>query len=189
LTVNPLTTTTYYAIGTGGCAGSSCGSVTVTVPGQIDNSATQNGILLSANQNGASYQWIDCANSNSPVAGETNQSYATDQLTGSYAVIVTIGACSDTSTCFLVDQSGIADLANAFINVQPNPFTDIVNVNWTGIEIENIELTDAAGKLIYRESINSENQSSIQTTGMSKGVYFIRLIGTNGTLVRQLIKQ
>jgi hypothetical protein len=62
-------------------------------------------------------------------------------------------------------------------------------VNWTGIEIETIELTDAAGKLIYRESINSGNQSSIQTAGMSKGVYFIRLIGTNGTLVRQLIKQ
>jgi hypothetical protein len=189
LNVNPTATTTYFAIGTGGCAGSTCGAVTVSVPAQIDNNVTQNGILLSSNQNGATYQWIDCNNSNSPLAGETNQSYATDQLTGSYAVVVTMGACSDTSTCFSVDQSGIADIANAFINVQPNPFIDMVTVNWTGIDIENIELTDAAGKLIYSETINSGNNSSIQTAGMSKGVYFIRLIGTNGTLVRQLIKQ
>jgi hypothetical protein len=189
LTVTPLTTATYYAIGTGGCAGSTCASVTVIAPTQVDVSVTQNGILLSADEGGATYQWIDCNNSNTPIAGETNQSYATDQLTGSYAVIVTMGVCSDTSTCFLVDQSGIADIANAYINVQPNPFTDMVTVNWTGIEIESIELTDAAGKLILRESINSGNTSSILTAGMSKGVYFIRLIGTNGTLVRQLIKQ
>ena len=189
LTVSPTSTTTYYAIGTGGCAGSTCGSVSVTVPAQIDNSVTQNGILLSANQNSATYQWIDCNNSNTPIAGETNQSYATDQLTGSYAVVVTLGSCSDTSTCFLVDQSGIANIANAFVSVQPNPFTDMVTVNWTGIEVESIELTDAAGKLIFTESINSGNKSIVQTAGLSKGIYFIRLIGTNGTLVRQLIKQ
>jgi len=186
--VNPTNPTTYYAIGSGGCAGSTCASISVIAPSQIDNSVTQNGILLSSNQTGASYQWIDC-NTNTPVSGETNQTYATDQLTGTYAVVVTIGSCLDTSTCFLVDQSGIVDLANAFISVQPNPFTDMFTINWTGLEIETIELTDAAGKLIKKESVLGKNETSVQTTSLSKGVYFIRLIGSKGTLVRQLIKQ
>ena len=43
-------------------------------------------------------QWIDC-NNGQPVAGATSQSFAAT-TPGTYAVIVTDGACSDTSECF-----------------------------------------------------------------------------------------
>jgi hypothetical protein len=50
-----------------------------------------------ANATGVTYQWIDCS-TNSPIAGETNQSF-TATITGDYAVIINNGTCSDTSVC------------------------------------------------------------------------------------------
>ncbi|NVO04414.1 MAG: hypothetical protein HXX09_17095, partial [Bacteroidetes bacterium] len=47
---------------------------TVTVNPLIDLSTTLIGVTISANENGATYQWIDCNNSNLPIAGQTNQS-------------------------------------------------------------------------------------------------------------------
>lgn len=38
----------------------------------IENTVTQNGAILVANQTGVSYKWIDC-NTNTEILGETNQ--------------------------------------------------------------------------------------------------------------------
>jgi hypothetical protein len=76
---------------------------------QIDNSITQTGVMLEANQGGATYQWLDCDDNNAILNGETNQSY-TPAITGNYAVEMTINGCADTSDCFLVDYTGIEEL-------------------------------------------------------------------------------
>ncbi|MFM2017648.1 MAG: hypothetical protein RL007_1304, partial [Bacteroidota bacterium] len=47
--------------------------VTVTEPAAIDITTTTSLGTISANQNGANYQWIDCLNGNAPVIGATNQ--------------------------------------------------------------------------------------------------------------------
>lgn len=73
-----------------------------------DNSVSQNGTTLTADQVGATYQWIDCDN-NTAIAGETGQTY-TPLLTGNYAVEVTLNACTSTSSCFLVDYTGVDEL-------------------------------------------------------------------------------
>lgn len=50
-------------------------------------------------QIGGNYQWVDCTNSNSAIAGATINSY-TPALAGNYAVIVTSAdGCIDTSAC------------------------------------------------------------------------------------------
>ena len=76
-----------------------------------DNSVNQVGTTLTANEVGASYQWIDCDNNNATISGETSQSF-TPLLTGNYAVEVTLNACTDTSSCFLVDYTGIYELTS-----------------------------------------------------------------------------
>lgn len=73
---------------------------------------TQTGALLSADQSGAIYQWLDCDNNYAPIAGETNQTF-TPANTGNYAVEVTLNGCSDTSSCALVDYAGIDELSNS----------------------------------------------------------------------------
>jgi len=83
----------------------------------IDNDVNQIGTLLTAVQQfGATYQWLDCNNNYAYISGETNQTY-TPTTTGYFAVELTISdACRgnqvDTSSCHLVDYSGIDELNN-----------------------------------------------------------------------------
>lgn len=59
---------------------------------------TVNGDTITADQDSASYQWIDCNYFNQSIPGATDQSY-TPTVTGSYAVIITKNGCSYTSLC------------------------------------------------------------------------------------------
>jgi len=95
----------------------------------IDNSVTQNGAQLSADQVNATYKWIDCDNNNTPITGETNQTY-TPTVTGNYAVEVTLNGCMSVSECVLVDFTGIDEL----FNPQSKELIKIVNL--LGQELE-----------------------------------------------------
>lgn len=104
-------TTPYYVTAT-----STGGSTCVSAATQVDivfNAApaatiTAVGTILTADQAGATYQWIDCANS-SAISGATNQSY-TATANGNYAVEVTVAGCSTVSACELIDFIGISEL-------------------------------------------------------------------------------
>lgn len=81
----------------------------------IDNDVTQSGALLTADMNGANYQWLDCDNNYAEIPGETNQWY-TASVVGHYAVRITYSnLCEatevDTSSCHLVDLADIDELA------------------------------------------------------------------------------
>ena len=107
-------------IDTSTCVNVDCQSV-------IDNDVNQIGTLLTAVQNGVSYQWLDCDNNYSAINGETNQTY-TPTTTGYFAVELTsTDACGgvqvDTSTCNLVDFTGIGELNNT-----PKQLIKIVDV-------------------------------------------------------------
>ena len=45
------------------------------------------------------YQWVDCNNGNAPIANATNPTF-TPTSTGSYAVVLSEGGCSDISSCY-----------------------------------------------------------------------------------------
>ncbi|MEM9858329.1 MAG: T9SS type A sorting domain-containing protein [Bacteroidota bacterium] len=69
----------------------------------IDNAVSLNARTLSSNEeNAESYQWIDCNNGNTPIAGATDRTFIPES-NGDYAVMVTKGACSETSACTFVD--------------------------------------------------------------------------------------
>jgi len=80
----------------------------------LDNDVTQFGNQLTADQNGALYQWLDCDNGLAVIPGEVNQSF-TAGASGNYAVQITLLNCTgggdmvDTSTCVTVDCQGDID--------------------------------------------------------------------------------
>ena len=93
------------------------------------NSISQTDVTLTADQNNATYQWIDCDNNNSPISGETNQSY-TPTVTGNYAVEVTVNGCTSVSECVLVDFTGVDEL------FKPTTKKLVKIVNLLGQEVE-----------------------------------------------------
>lgn len=70
----------------------------------VNTGVTQAGTLLTADAAGATYQWLDC-NGYATLSGQTSQGF-TAVSSGSYAVIVTQGGCSDTSACYPVYIGG-----------------------------------------------------------------------------------
>ena len=160
---------TYTTSNAAGC--DSTITLNLTISPTPDNSITQNGGSLTATQTGATYQWIDCDNFFVPVIGEVNQTFF-PSLSGYYAVEVTIGDCSSTSECRLVEFTGI-DEFEPLISVHPNPTKDEVTLS-IGTELlgTGFVVTDNAGRIILTDTFKSTKQT-VNLSGFNNGVYFI----------------
>ncbi len=100
-------TATYTLTNIGGC--DSTVTLNLTITPSPNNNVTQVSTELIADQSGATYQWLDCDDNFSYVFGETGQSF-TPVVTGNYAVEVNLNGCMDTSTCYLIDYTGLGEL-------------------------------------------------------------------------------
>jgi hypothetical protein len=155
----------------------------------VDQSITQNGVTLTANQAGAVYQWIDCGNGNIFVTGQTSQDF-TATINGDYAVIVTFDNCTDTSLCTTINNVGLNELYSKEFSVSPNPtngsFT--LDLNQSGLQ-GNISIMSSNGQVVYEEPIHGTNKMVINAQAWSNGVYFAHIKATQGNKVIKLVKQ
>ena len=158
--------------------------ITVTVVPTPTITLNSNTNVLTTNQTGSSYQWINCGNANTPIAGATSQSYS-PTANGNYAVILSVSGCSDTSDCSLVSTIGIDEIKNSseFI-VYPSPATDFititVNANLIG---KSYFITDGAGKLVLTGKLTSE-KSIVRVNELASGVYIIKILNRSKKLVK-----
>lgn len=153
----------------------------------IDNTVSASGAVLTANQAGATYQWIDCDNGNAAITGETNANF-TATVTGNYAVEVTFNNCTETSVCTLVDFSSIDELNVSSSVVFPNPVSDVFeikNIEQFG-SIESIVLMDANGRVVMNISTLD---ASANIAHLDAGVYFLRIQSEAGKSIISVVKK
>lgn len=144
----------------------------------MDNSA-------SAVATGVTYQWINCAG-NIPIAGETNQTFIAT-VNGSYAVIVSDGACSDTSECFTPDFSGIASINAVEFSILPNPSNGIVTIELaTTISNALISITSLNGQVIETFTTSSASTSR-DLSFLNDGMYLITVATENGNTTKRIV--
>lgn len=178
----------YFVRGEGGCVTpGACTSVNVQQTNVI-NTVAVNGITLTSNQSGATYQWINC-NGNTPISGATSQNF-TPTANGQYAVIVTRAGCTATSSCVTVNSVGIEDLDAANIKLYPNPVSNILTVDFGQVmQLDRVFVTDALGRIIQElKQVNDQN-IQINLGGESAGVYFLNLDADQSSKVFRIIKQ
>ncbi|MDQ3112099.1 MAG: T9SS type A sorting domain-containing protein, partial [Bacteroidota bacterium] len=167
-----LTAGTYTCVVTDANACSVSQTVLLTEPIAIDITTTANGNTISANLVGASYQWIDCTNNNTPIAGETNQLFA-PVIGGNYAVIISVGACSDTSICTNI-LTGIKTNESSLFTVFPNPANGFVTVQLEYYFVNAyFEIFNATGQLMCtKQAVSLSTQIELPE---APGIYLIRL--------------
>jgi subtilisin-like proprotein convertase family protein len=188
LAVSPLTSTSYFVRGEGGCVvPGACVQFDLAVT-NVDVSVTQMLPTITSNATGATYQWVDCDNGNAAIPGATNASYTPTANVGNYAVTVTQNGCTETSSCYSVDQTGISELTANNVLVFPNPTSDKVSVTWDG-SISYIEITDVRGRLLNRVEVSDVNETQLDVATYSSGIYLLHIVGDNGRTVIDLIKQ
>ncbi len=179
----------YYVRGEGGCVTSgNCSTVNLQIQ-TIVNTVVVSGTQMTANQSSATYQWIDCANGNAIITGQTNQSYIAT-VDGQYAVIITRNGCTDTSNCITINSAGLNDLDLLNVQLYPNPVTSTLTVDFgQQISLEAIELTDALGRVVQVFKNFKGNQMQIDLSKESDGVYFLNFNQAQDSKTLRIIKQ
>jgi hypothetical protein len=175
-----------------GGAANGCDSVVtlnLTISSVSDITTSTSGVTVSANNPGATYQWLDCDNSYAIISGETNQSY-TATSNGNYAVELTENGCVDTTSCVGITTVGIIE--NNFGNeltVYPNPtngaFSIDLGYNHNSILVK---MTDLNGNLIKSKEYNNTNLLNLRIDEPN-GVYLLIIESAKNKAIIKLIKE
>jgi Leucine-rich repeat (LRR) protein len=181
-------TTTYTVMGTDiyGCVATD--TVDLVANALPDNTTSTVGFTISANQLGASYQWVDCNNSNAEIVGEINASYTATAI-GDYAVIVIMNGCSDTSACVNVSTVGVGETENiSQVSIYPNPTQNNFNIDLGEAFTQvNIQILDLSGRVVYQTTTNKQVVNL--NFKAPKGIYFVRVNRGDNQSTIKLIKQ
>jgi len=183
----PGGTTTNTFVVTSGSFSDTC-SFTVYVGGGVDTSVTRNLSTFTANETGATYQWLNCDSNFMAISGATNQSY-TATTNGSYAVVVSKNGCTDTSACQMINNVGIANVGFGNISIYPNPTNGLFTIDMGSYsEAVNYTVTSIDGRIVTKKSNVTDNKISIDLGNERKGIYLLKLHNDKSSSVFRITK-
>jgi hypothetical protein len=190
LTVTEAGTYTVTGTDANGCTNTASQEVTViTVNTEVYYVEVGDGFLEAIQEN-AEYQWIDCA-TNEPIEGATQAQFA-PEVSGSYACVITVGECSDTSDCQDVTITGIAEHGTADLTLYPNPTTGIVNIRLTPETCNltpEIHVFDIYGRRLQVVPVTAET-IQIDLSRYATGVYLVKLVNDGKVIaVKKVVKE
>ncbi len=176
---------TYTVSAISACSSVMTGNVTVSTI-TVDGLVSSEDNTITASTSGASYQWVDCNNSNAPISGATSQSF-TPTVTGNYAVEVTVNGCTETSNCTQVtigggNPSSVNENEVTNFNIYPNPANSTVSVSNVTVG-STVTIIDVMGKRVSStKAVNTTVELSVEA--FSNGIYFIE-IENNGAIAQK----
>lgn len=145
--------------------------------------------LLTASVSDAIYQWINCGDL-SLITNATNQSFQVTE-NGDYAVIVTQGSCTDTSSCteVLVGSSHVFNaIETGSISMYPNPASSTIAINTTqpvGASYAMI-ITSVTGQVLYSKR-SAKSMERIDVSGFSSGLYSVYIWADGKTYTNRFL--
>lgn len=74
------------------------------------------------------------------------------------------------------------------VSVYPNPFKDFIRISAESFNIDNLQVFDMKGALIY-ENNSSDKEYNIDVSKLTQGVYILKIDSGSQTIVRKMIKQ
>lgn len=130
------------------------------------------------------FEWYAECDMDNPIAGATTSSF-TPTVSGNYSV--SIGSnweeCNVISECIYVGLVGLEENQQISFSISPNPANE--NVTISNIEAgSTISLVDVAGKIVATQKTNATSVN-LQTVDFNTGVYFVRVLNTNGKIAVQ----
>lgn len=149
--------------------------VTVSI-NNIDINLSTNGQMMFSNTDNATYQWLDCNDNYSPIAGETGQGIEAN-TSDYYAVEITKNGCIDTSYCV---NGIITAFDNSHIEtdvmIYPNPVQDLLSID-LGAEnhAATILITNNSGELLKQVKNTNQQMIEIQISDLPAGSYFVKI--------------
>ena len=153
--------------------------------GCVDISLSNQWSSITANNDDATYQWIDCSD-NSVIPGETNQSFTATQ-DGEYAVVVssTLNSCVDTSECISIIDASLED-SNLGDNLKLYPNPNNGNFTIKSSKPLTIEIYNSLGSEIFSERI-TPGTNQLKVDNIESGIYMLHAIDQEGLRVTRRV--
>lgn len=145
----------------------------------LDLSLSYGPLILSVQQSGATYQWIDCV-TRADIPGATAQTF-TPAVDGIYAVRVTYMGCTEESECREVMGVGIKDNAGSMIKLFPNPATASIYIQTVlNFHVKQLIIRDITGKEIKSKfTTQKPGLLEVDLSEFGPGLYFLELTEMN----------
>lgn len=161
----------------------------ITINSVSDITTTLSGNTITANNNSATYKWLDCDDNNSVIPGETGQSF-TAIKNGNYAAQITEAGCVDTSLCTSIIFTEIRknNWGNA-LQLYPNP-TDgnfSIDLGETSSATD-ITITTLNGEVIQSNRYDNSSVLNLKLDAPS-GVYLLIVESLESKSVIRLLKK
>ena len=179
------TTATHIIPNSVGCDSIITLDLTIT---STNTALTQEGNILTANENGAIYQWIDCPGLTT-IDGATNQSF-TGNTSQAYAVIVTQNGCADTSDCQTITNVSLIEKSfKDELIIYPNPTNGKFSVDLGQLYSSTIiTILDINGRVILTKKYNNSQLINL-TIDEPNGIYQMRVESNDKKATLRIIKE
>ena len=119
---------------------------------ELDKGVTVGENKLTAVTGNATYQWLDCDAEKAPIPGENSQEFSPAE-SGNFAVVLKKDGCHDTSACYSITVSGIAEADQGRFEVYPNPATNALYLKGHSTQAGTIQFIDFTGRVLYEEKV------------------------------------
>jgi len=182
-------TATYTLINAAGCDSVVTLDLTINTINPVVVVVDDSTLQAQSGAAGTTYQWVDCNNNFTPIAGETNAIFTT-QNSGYYGVEVTLNNCSVISDCFTITSTvGIDGFGTQYaIHLFPNPTTNYLTISLEGIDFVDIVIVDIKGKVLLQQS-GLFDQDRVNLSGCVAGIYFVKIMTPEGSREIRITKQ
>lgn len=179
--------TTYYAEAVNGCQSTRVAAI-ATINALPNVAVTTSGVVLTATETGATYQWVTCGSKNSynPILiGITNGQSYNGSNGGVYAVFVTKNGCKDTSSCITLTVTGVEEestIQNA-AKIFPNPNNGEFSIELT--MDSKVEIVDQTGRIV--KTIQVEKGRPYMVDDLPKGLFILKSQASNKAILGKVL--
>lgn len=87
------------------------------------------------------------------------------------------------------DTIGIDEVYGTLVTLAPNPATGVVRVECGELRAENVSLIDMNGREIQTIKQSNNQTITFDVSTLSRGAYFVRVVGEKTTVIKKLIVQ
>ncbi len=148
-----------------------------------------NGVVLTAESNSNTYQWLDCDANYDPIPGATN-AFFIPTVNGNYSVIIDSAFCSDTSACFAIYTIGIDELNGEAVLISPNPSSGEFSIQFDAEKSNvNVMIYNQEGRIIRNEIFSNKTEIPFNLN-VANGVYYVVIqIGEQNRVFKLILSE
>jgi hypothetical protein len=174
----------YFVTTTNNCGSTVSNTINVNQI-SVETTVTIGNASFLANASNATYQWLLCNGTYSPVPSETNQTFTPSLVSGFYAVEVTQNGCVDTSACYTLILTGLTNSSKMeSLELYPNPANNYLTIDNGKLKIETLTILNTLGEIVfYKQNCNA--LETIDVSGFASGIYIVRANQTSIKFIKQ----